>query len=78
LYVKAAEGFLHLFQGTTEDAGKTRWKKEAEKALERAGKIKGVKGQSGLRGVELDFWSHGAQMLYSMCGGLADWMLDIV
>jgi hypothetical protein len=59
LYIKAAEGFLYLSRGSVDDASSARWKKEAGKALERAERIKGVKGQSGLRGVEVDFWSDG-------------------
>lgn len=59
LYIKAAEGFLYLSRGSLDDASSTRWKKDAGKALERAERIKGVKGQSGLRGVEVDFWSDG-------------------
>jgi calpain-7 len=62
LYIKAAEGFIHLSRGSADDADKVRWKKEAGKALERAERIKCVKGQSGLRGVEVNFWSDGTQM----------------
>jgi hypothetical protein len=58
LYIKATEGFLHLSRGSADDTEKARWKKEAGKALERAERIKGVKGQGGLRG-EVDFWSDG-------------------
>jgi calpain-7 len=60
LYIKAAEGFLHLSRGTEEEACKARSKKEAAKALERAEKIKDVKGKNGLRDVEVDIWSDGA------------------
>jgi hypothetical protein len=59
LYIKAAEGFLHLSRGNIDDARKTQWMKEARKALERAEKIKTVKGQYGLKGVEVDIWSDG-------------------
>jgi hypothetical protein len=45
---------------------KAQCKKEAGKALERAERIKGVKGQDGLRGVEVDIWSNGTcALLYS-------------
>ncbi|KIM82477.1 hypothetical protein PILCRDRAFT_463625 [Piloderma croceum F 1598] len=59
LYIKAAEGFLHLSRGNVDDTRKAQWKKEAGKALERAERIKSVKGRDGLRGVEVDIWSDG-------------------
>lgn len=44
-YIKSAQGFLHLSRTTTTD-----WKKDAAKALDRAEKIKAIKGSS----VQLD------------------------
>lgn len=58
LYIKAAEGFLHLSR-SADDSAKSRWKKEAGRALERAERIKGVRSQSELRTVEVDYWSDG-------------------
>lgn len=67
LYIKAAEGFLHLSRSTSsgnvnhDEKSKMLWKKEAAKALERAEKIKDAKGtgSGGVRAVEVDHWSEG-------------------
>lgn len=62
LYIRAAEGFLHLSRGSVNDSAKSPWKKEAGRALERAERIKGVRCQGGLRTVEVDYWSEGASI----------------
>lgn len=67
LYVRAAEGFLHLSRINVDNSVKSCWKKEAGRALERAEKIKGMKCQGRLRTVEIDYWSDGASM-FSCCG----------
>ncbi|KZP13760.1 cysteine proteinase [Athelia psychrophila] len=61
LYIRAAEGFLQHSRAQGEP-GKSRSKKDAGRALERAERIKSVKGAGGsgsgtLRPVEVDFWS---------------------
>lgn len=60
LYIRAAEGFLHLSRGSINHSAKSHSKKEAGRALERAEMIKSVKRQGELRTVEVDYWSEGA------------------
>ena len=55
-YIKSAQGFLHLSRSTNTD-----WKKEAGKALERAEKIKAIKGGT----VQIDYWSQGLSFLFT-------------
>lgn len=66
-YIKSAEGFLHLSRtaaGSQDTVASGSWKKEAGKALQRAERIKAIKGKeggssSGLKSVEVDYWSDG-------------------
>ncbi|KAF7979032.1 hypothetical protein HWV62_44019 [Athelia sp. TMB] len=61
MYIRAAEGFLQSSRAQGEP-GKSRAKKDAGKALERAERIKSARGAGGsgaesLRPVEVNFWS---------------------